>query len=96
MLADLPHGDMSVTLMHTLTEETAAALEIVGRHWSGVTGAYAHSGRWVGPEWEFDDSITPDDSLLAARPSVETGAQIIGGCCAIGPEDIRLLRAGLT
>lgn len=96
LLADLPHGDMAVTVMHTLTEDTAPALEIVRRHWPGVTGAYAHSGRWVDPEWEFDDSISHEDYLSAAQRWVEMGAQIIGGCCAIGPEYIRLLRERLT
>ncbi len=96
MLADLPPDDVAVTVMHTLTEETAPALEIVGRHWSGVTGAYAHSGRWIDPEWEFDDSVSPDRYLRAAQRWVEMGAQIIGGCCAIGPEYIRLLRERLT
>ena len=96
LLADLPPGDVAVTVMHTLSEETAPALEIVRRHWPGVTGAYAHSGRWVDPEWEFDDSISPDHYLRAARQWVEMGAQIIGGCCAIGPEYIRLLRERLT
>ena len=95
LLADLPPDDVAVTVMHTLTEETAPALEIVGRRWSGVTGAYAHSGRWGDPEWEFDDSVSPDDYLRAARQWVEMGAQIIGGCCAIGPEYIRLLKERL-
>jgi S-methylmethionine-dependent homocysteine/selenocysteine methylase len=96
LLADLPQGDVAVTVMHTLTEETAPALEIVRRHWSGVTGAYAHSGRWVDPDWEFDHSTSPDDYLRAAQHWVEMGAQIIGGCCAIGPEYIRLLKARLS
>ena len=92
LLAGLPPADVAVTVMHTLTEETAPALEIVRKQWSGVTGAYAHSGRWVDPEWEFSDSISPEDYLSAARRWVEMGAQIVGGCCAIGPEYIRLLR----
>ena len=96
LLADLPPGDVAVTVMHTLTEETAPALEIVRRHWSGVTGAYAHSGTWADPEWEFDDSTSPEDYLGAAQRWVEMGAQIIGGCCAIGPEYIRLLRERLS
>ena len=96
VLADLPHGDVAVTVMHTLTEETAPALELVGRHWSGVTGAYAHCGRWADPEWEFDDSVSPEDYLRAAQQWVEMGAQIIGGCCAIGPEYIRLLKERLS
>jgi len=96
LLADLPHGDVAVTVMHSLTEDTAPALEIVRRHWSGVTGAYAHSGRWVDPEWEFDHSISPDHYLRAARQWVEMGARIIGGCCAIGPDYIRLLKERLS
>ena len=96
LLADLPPGDVAVTVMHTLTEEIAPALEIVRRHWSGVTGAYAHSGRWVDPVWESDDSISPDEYLRAAQHWVEMGAQIIGGCCAIGPEYIRLLKERLS
>ena len=96
LLADFPPGDVAVTVMHTLTEETAPALEIVRRHWSGVTGAYAHSGTWADPEWEFDDSTSPEDYLGAAQRWVEMGAQIIGGCCAIGPEYIRLLRERLS
>jgi S-methylmethionine-dependent homocysteine/selenocysteine methylase len=96
LLADLPTGDVAVTVMHTLTEETAPALEIVRRHWSGVTGAYAHSGKWVDPLWESDDSVSPHDYLRAAQHWVEMGAQIIGGCCAIGPEHIRLLRERLA
>ena len=95
LLADLPPGDVAVTVMHTLTEETAPALEIVRRHWSGVTGAYAHSGKWAGPVWESDTSISPDEYLRAAQHWVEMGAQIIGGCCAIGPEYVRLLREQL-
>lgn len=96
VLDDLPHGHVAVTVMHSLTEETTPALEIVSRHWSGVTGAYAHSGRWADPEWEFDDSVTADDYLRAARQWVRMGAQIIGGCCAIGPEYIRLLKERLV
>jgi S-methylmethionine-dependent homocysteine/selenocysteine methylase len=96
LLADLPTDDVAVTVMHTLTEETAPALEIVRRHWSGVTGAYAHSGRWVDPEWEFDHSVSPGSYLRAAQQWVEMGAQIIGGCCAIGPEYIRLLKERLA
>ena len=96
LLADLPPGDVAVTVMHTLTEETAPALEIVRRHWSGVTGAYAHSGKWADPVWESDTSISPDEYLRAAQHWVEMGAQIIGGCCAIGPEYIRLLKERLS
>ena len=96
MLADLPSGHVAVTVMHTLTEDTAPALEIVRRHWSGVLGAYAHAGRWADPEWEFEHLVSPEDYLSAARQWVAIGARLIGGCCAIGPEHIRLLKERLA
>jgi S-methylmethionine-dependent homocysteine/selenocysteine methylase len=96
LLADLPPGHAAVTVMHTLTEDTAPALEIVRQQWSGPTGAYAHSGKWVDPNWEFEPMISPEDYLDAARQWVEMGARIIGGCCGIGPEHIRLLKERLT
>lgn len=92
LLAGLPPGDLAVTVMHTLTEDTAPALEVVRRHWPGTLGAYAHAGRWVDPVWEFVDQISPEDYLAAARQWVAMGARIIGGCCGIRPEHIRLLR----
>jgi len=37
------------------------------------------------------DQISPDDYVAKARAWVDEGAQIIGGCCGIGPEHIRAL-----
>src|SRR5262245_28610965 len=51
LLAHLPKGHTAVTVMHTLTEDIAPALEIVRQHWFGPTGAYAHSGGWIDPNW---------------------------------------------
>ena len=91
LLAPLPPGGAAVTVMHTLTEDIATALEIVQQHWSGPTGAYAHSGGWIDPNWQFVNMISPEDYLTLAQRWVEMGAQIVGGCCGIGPEHIRLL-----
>ena len=96
LLADVPAGDVAVLVMHTLTKHTAPALEIVRQQWSGPTGAYAHSGTWVDPEWRFDHQISPEDYLGAAQQWVDMGVRIVGGCCAIGPEYIRLLKERLS
>jgi S-methylmethionine-dependent homocysteine/selenocysteine methylase len=96
LLEDLPAGSAAVFVMHTLTDETAPALEVVRRQWSGPTGAYAHSGRWADPDWAFEDMISPEEYLRAAEQWVAMGARIIGGCCGIEPEHIRLLRARLS
>jgi S-methylmethionine-dependent homocysteine/selenocysteine methylase len=96
LLGDLPPTGAAVTVMHTLTEATGAALEIVRRSWSGPIGAYAHSGRWIDPNWQFEHLISPEDYLGVSRQWVEMGAQIIGGCCGIGPDHIRLLKERLS
>jgi S-methylmethionine-dependent homocysteine/selenocysteine methylase len=95
LLAQLPLSGAAVTVMHTLTEEIAPALEIVRQDWSGPTGVYAHCGRWIDPDWQFVDTISPEDYLTFAQQWVEMGAQMIGGCCGIGPEYIRLLKERL-
>jgi S-methylmethionine-dependent homocysteine/selenocysteine methylase len=96
LLAPLPPGRVAVTVMHTLTQDIASALEIVRQHWSGPTGVYAHSGEWIDPDWQFIDMISPEDYLTAAQQWIKLGTQIIGGCCGIGPEHIRLLRERLS
>lgn len=95
-LVDLPLSGAAVTVMHTLTEDIAPALEIVRQHWSGPTGVYAHSGKWIDPNWQFVDMISPEDYLNAAQQWVDMGARIVGGCCGIGPEHIRLLKERLS
>jgi S-methylmethionine-dependent homocysteine/selenocysteine methylase len=96
LLAPLSLGRAAVTVMHTLTRDIASALEIVRQHWFGPTGVYAHSGEWIDPNWQFIDMISPEDYLTAAQRWIELGTQIIGGCCGIGPEHIRLLKERLS
>ncbi len=88
----LPLGVSLVSIMHTLTEDTPAALQEVNAHWSGPLGAYPHSGEFIMPNWQFIDMISPEDFAAEARLWLEMGAQLIGGCCGIGPEHIRLLK----
>jgi S-methylmethionine-dependent homocysteine/selenocysteine methylase len=95
LLALRPQGGAAVMVMHTLTEDITPSLEIVRQHWSGPTGAYAHSGKWIDPNWPFEHMISPQDYLTVAQQWVQMGAQIIGGCCGIGPEYIRLLKEQL-
>jgi S-methylmethionine-dependent homocysteine/selenocysteine methylase len=93
--AVLPLGGSLMSIMHTLTEDTAPALQVLMEHWRGPVGAYAHSGTFTMPNWHFIDVISPEDYLAAAQTWVEMGAQVIGGCCGTGPEHIRLLKERL-
>lgn len=85
-------GVSLVCVMHTLTENTPEALEEIKAHWQGPLGAYPHSGRFVMPNWQFNDVITPEDFVAEAHRWRKLGATAIGGCCGIGPEHIKLLK----
>ena len=91
----MPLGGSLVAVMHSFTECVASALQVVTEHWSGPKGAYAHSGEFIMPNWQFENIIAPQDYLAEARKWVEMGAQVIGSCCGTGPEHIRLLREKL-
>jgi S-methylmethionine-dependent homocysteine/selenocysteine methylase len=88
-------GTSLVSIMHTLTEDTPAALREVSECWSGPVGAYPHSGEFIMPNWQFIDTISPEDFATQAQGWLEMGVQLIGGCCGIGPEHIRLLKERL-
>lgn len=91
----LQMGGSAVMVMHTLTEHTIHVLHAVMARWSGPIGAYPHSGRFVMPNWQFHDIISPDDYLIEAQKWVGMGVRIVGGCCGIRPDHIRLLKEKL-
>ena len=80
-----PLGASLVSVMHTLTEDTPAALSEMTGRWSGPIGAYPHSGEFIMPNWQFIDMISPEDFAAEAQRWLEKGVQLIGGCCGIGP-----------
>ena len=84
-----------ITVMHSPIQDTADGLAAVKRHWSGPLGAYPESGYFVMPNWQFVDIVAPEDLLAEARGWVAAGAQLIGGCCGLGPDHIRALKKGL-
>ncbi|HEY5598689.1 MAG TPA: homocysteine S-methyltransferase family protein [Kiloniellales bacterium] len=88
-------GGVLAGVMHSEVETLAPALAIVLGRWSGPVSAYAHSGHFVMPDWQFVDAVSPERYLAAAEQWVAMGAQVIGGCCGIGPEHIRLLKKRL-
>jgi methionine synthase I (cobalamin-dependent) len=76
---------------HSEVDMMDRALEIVFTHWNGPVSAYPNSGDWTPPNWGFDTVISPDDFVAAAQSWIARGVQVVGGCCGIGPDHIRLL-----
>lgn len=83
------------TVMHSKIDDTEAGIRAVRKFWSGPLGAYPNSGYFTMPNWQFADVTPPDVFLQRAREWLDLGAQIIGGCCGLGPEHIAALRSGL-
>jgi S-methylmethionine-dependent homocysteine/selenocysteine methylase len=90
-----PLGAYVVSIMHTLTEDTPPALREVTSRWSGPVGAYPHSGEFIMPNWQFINMVSPENFTTQAQGWLGMGVQLIGGCCGIGPEHIRMLKERL-
>ncbi len=88
-------GGSVAGVMHSYAEETTAALEILFKHWSGPVSAYPESGYFEMPDWRFVDIVAPEAFAEQTRGWVESGVQIVGGCCGIGPEHIEAMAARL-
>jgi S-methylmethionine-dependent homocysteine/selenocysteine methylase len=79
-------------IMHTEVEYIEDCLSVLKDIWQKPVGVYAHSGKFVEPNWIFNDVITPEDYSAAAKTWLKHGVQVIGGCCGIGLEHIRVLK----
>lgn len=89
-------GVSHINIMHTEVEDIQACLDVVQANWSGSVGVYAHSGKFVMPNWVFNDTISPEDYASAAKGWLERDVQAVGGCCGIGADHIALLNKLVT
>ena len=64
--------------------------------WNRPVGAYPTAGRFVMPNWQFTDEISPEDFASEAEGWVALGVRVVGGCCGIGAEHVRALRERLA
>ena len=108
--ADMPAGDFANVLdsivshraqvagiMHSEIEATAPALDALRQRWSGPLMAYAETGRFGFPDWDFSQAVSPDEyAAIAADWVAEHGVTIVGGCCGTGPDHIRALTERLA
>ena len=80
-----------ILIAHSDIEVTGQAIKIAKKKFNGVLGAYPNRGHYEKPHWKFVDNITPSQYLEKARSLVEDGAQIVGGCCGVGVEEIKAI-----
>jgi len=80
----------AITVMHSEVEAIEPALRAIRDGFLLPFGAYPHVGTYQRPNWIFT-GISPDDFANHAVSWVHGGAQLVGGCCGIGPEHIRAI-----
>jgi S-methylmethionine-dependent homocysteine/selenocysteine methylase len=80
----------AVNIMHAKADVALDAIDVIRKHFAGPVGVYAETGDWGSPNWVFN-GLGPAEYLAEAVRWVDAGAQIIGGCCGVGPEHIALL-----
>jgi methionine synthase I (cobalamin-dependent) len=85
-------GGSALLVMHSDLKTTAPALSVCKDNYDGTLGAYANAGYWQRPNWTFVDQVSPDKYGDEAMDWVAMGAQIVGGCCGIGPDHIKAIR----
>jgi S-methylmethionine-dependent homocysteine/selenocysteine methylase len=79
-------------VMHSPSDVTGEAIEIVRGVFNGPLTAYPDSGYFEMPHWQFKDVIPPAKLLQVATQWVEDGVQVVGGCCGLSPEHIAALK----
>lgn len=98
-LADVVHAvlaagaDDVIGVMHTNASVIGPALDILRARYAGPLMAYPDSGYFEMPRWRFVDVIDPPALAAAARGWLDQGVQVVGGCCGLGVEHVRALRA---
>ena len=94
-LADavLAVGGDAAGIMHSKIPSTGPALEVLAERFEGPRLAYAETGHFGGPDWVFEQVVSPEDYAGVVAGWVKDYAvQIVGGCCGTGPEHIRALK----
>lgn len=85
----------ALCIMHTDVRLVERCLQAVRGGWDGPLGAYAHASVVIDGESTHDDAITPVEYAAYLPAWQSAGATMLGGCCGIGPDHLRLVAAHL-
>ena len=83
--------DGPILVAHTDFKITNQAVKEIRKNHKGIIGAYPNNGFFEKPHWNTAEDILPKNYCEEAKLWIESGAQIIGGCCGIGPSHIKSL-----
>ena len=80
-----------ILVAHSDIKTTGKAIKTARENFDGALGAYPNKGYYEKPHWRFIDDMTPNDYLNEVKTWIKDGAQIIGGCCGIGVDEIKAI-----
>ena len=84
-------GPQVAGIMHSSLESTTPGLEVLFERWSGPAMAYPEAVRFDSVSHRARVLVEPDDFASHCRGWVESGVQIIGGCCGTTIRHIRAM-----
>ena len=89
-------GGSLLAVMHSAVPCIGPALKAARTKWKGPLAAYANSGTYFSiAEPNFDSVMPPDTYLRHVQEWIELGTRVVGGCCGIGRDHIRLISEAL-
>ena len=80
-----------ILVAHSDINITGKAIKTAKKNYDGIVGAYPNKGYYEKPHWRFVDDMTPTGYLNEVKSWIKNGAQIIGGCCGIGVDEIKAI-----
>ena len=84
-------GFEGMGIMHSSVDLIEDAIDQIKMKHDGLLVAYPDSGYFKSPNWNFEEIIAPADLVEFADQWKQAGANIIGGCCGLGPEHTEAL-----
>ena len=87
--AMLPFQPQVMGVMHSTIETTNAGLQTLYEHWQGPIMAYPETSSEV--RKGISEQVEPSSFASHCHDWVESGVQIIGGCCGTTIEHIRTM-----
>ena len=84
-------GPKVVGLMHSSLPSTTKGLEVLFQHWSGPVMTYPEAHGFDAESRQYLGQVKPDVFADHCRQWVESGVQIVGGCCGTTIHHIRAM-----
>ena len=82
-------------IMHSSIAATGPGLELLSRRWDGPTMVYPETLAFDPAARRSRTTVTPADFAAACRGWVDSGVNVVGGCCGTTIEHIRAMVAAL-